>query len=285
MSFNSLETSIDDAQPVFLYTFSRTGKSWYYNSSEYDITITGITYLAAPVSVGETVSSGDTQGESFDVLLPTNTAFCAYLDSITTSAEIYVRIRKAHILIDADTGVITPPASVVDTQAYQFGLYTGVDRSAINFRKLNCSSLSQSLTREGLRLSWSRNCPHILYGLGCRVDKAPYGVTVAAGVIVDGELATATEAALQPDGYYSGGFVQWESSAGVVETRGIEKHVGINLTIFGSTHGLGGGSAYTIYPGCNRTAEDCNTKFSNILNYGGIQHMPGKSPFDGTPVY
>jgi hypothetical protein len=39
-----------------------------------------------------------------------------------------------------------------------------------------------------------------------------------------------------------------------------------------------------IYPGCDRTKETCNDKFSNILNYGGFAWIPAKSPFDGSSI-
>ena len=32
------------------------------------------------------------------------------------------------------------------------------------------------------------------------------------------------------------------------------------------------------------TAETCNTKFGNLVNFGGFK-LQGKSPFDGSPVF
>jgi hypothetical protein len=39
------------------------------------------------------------------------------------------------------------------------------------------------------------------------------------------------------------------------------------------------------YPGCPRTIAVCDARFANHLRYGGVPHLPGKSPFDGDPVF
>jgi hypothetical protein len=55
--------------------------------------------------------------------------------------------------------------------------------------------------------------------------------------------------------------------------------------MFGLADGLYYGLAVNAYPGCNRTTTECVDKFDNLDNYGGVPDLPGKSPFDGDPVF
>ena len=66
--------------------------------------------------------------------------------------------------------------------------------------------------------------------------------------------------------------------------RGIESQNGNNFQVLGSTDGLEVGTAVTLYPGCPRNTTACKL-FNNLPNYGGFPHLPGKSPFDGSPVF
>jgi hypothetical protein len=70
-----------------------------------------------------------------------------------------------------------------------------------------------------------------------------------------------------------------------LERRGIESHSGATFTVLGSTAGLDVGDYITAYPGCGRTRAECKNKFNNLPNYGGFAHLPGKSPFEGDPVF
>ncbi|UJB18766.1 MULTISPECIES: phage BR0599 family protein [Lysobacter] len=67
--------------------------------------------------------------------------------------------------------------------------------------------------------------------------------------------------------------------------RGIRSHVGERLVLLGAGDGLRIGQAIIAYPGCGRSMAICHGKFNNAPNYGGAPGLPGKSPFDGTPIY
>ena len=49
--------------------------------------------------------------------------------------------------------------------------------------------------------------------------------------------------------------------------------------------GLRVGQDVVAYPGCARTIAICQSKFNNAPNFGGVPGLPGKSPFDGTPIF
>lgn len=284
MTFDSREISLEDSQPVLLIKFFRTGKEWFYTNADQDITFDSQVYTAIPISMTSVVQSGDAKAENLDFTLPASATLCQYLDVLFPTETIGARVRKVHMDEDAGTGEYTAPVDVLDAPVVWVGELINIKRPSVTQRVLTCNTLSLSMTRGGLRLSWSRQCPHFLYMRGCFVDKADFAVPLTAVSVIDGVTLAADEFSTDPN-YFDGGFIEWESEAGVVERTGIESQVGGQAVIFGTTIGMSTGTNFIAYPGCNRTAETCHEKFDNLLNFGGINHMQGRSPFDGMPVF
>jgi hypothetical protein len=165
-------------------------------------------------------------------------------------------------------------------------LYVG-EVSQVNFPQpnkaaLSCEALSVSMSREGLRLGWQRSCPFALYDAAtCKINKA--GFAVPATITEISGFNITVSAALSAD-IYPGGFFEWTHPVKGAEFRAIEAQNGSALRVFGSTLDLYVGLAITLYRGCDRTPATCRS-FGNYDNYGGVPLMPGKSPFDGTPVF
>ena len=102
---------------------------------------------------------------------------------------------------------------------------------------------------------------------------APAGVPVSSSPLVPPALPTPTV----------GGFVRW-SVDGEPERRGINSAEGDVLGLLAGTSGLEEVLTIWVCPGCPGTIAVC-LQFDNTDNYGGIPHLPGKSPFDGNPIF
>lgn len=156
-------------------------------------------------------------------------------------------------------------------------------------------SVFTSLRRPGLRARYQRNCPHVLYGRGCNLNKDDFAVS--------GQVTQASEnivkmpiAATYPDGYFSAGMIEAPDGS----LRFITNHTGDALTLIRSLDPLnkafaesGYGTAYgqyyggvsaRIFPGCDRTKEVCKEKFNNLANNGGFPFIPLKNPFGGSSI-
>lgn len=284
MSFDTEETSDQQGRPVHFVRFSRQSKEWLYTNTDQDIVFNAQTYTAVPLKIPNILQGGDPQSDDVQISLPASATLSQYLDIRNPTTAITVTIRKGHVVEDDATGAFTAPL-LIDCPIIWVGELVSVSRPQINERVLSCTNQLSSTRRGGLRLTWGRNCPHMLYERGCFVDKVAFGTGLASITIIDGVSLSAAEVDALADGYFSGGFLEWNSEVGVIERVGIDTHVGAILTLLGSTFGIAGGTSYKAYPGCDRTATTCNSKFSNILNYGGINHMQGRSPFDGNPVF
>ena len=156
----------------------------------------------------------------------------------------------------------------------------------------------------GRKYSWSFG--HIWgEARSCKVDISQYYACHHVESITDGkiyldttdptpqgeeELSAFTEMATDP-GYFTGGWVQFDSEALGTDKRfiidgGVEDGqpwLQVSMDMFNFTVG-DGNDVLRIYAGCNRSPEDCRTKFNNTPNYGGFPHVPGFNPFMGKGV-
>lgn len=284
MTFDEIEVSTDSGMPALLVTFQREGKVWRYTNLENDVVFQSNTFLSVPLTMSSVTQSGDTSNEAVELSLPTDAAISVYYDQFRPSRDVAVVVRRIH-MTQLPSGEFTPPTLPTDAPVCWVGTIANLKRPLPNQRTFVCTSLAFTMSKTGLRLTWQRSCPHFLYERGCWVNRDLHVQPVATVTLVNGLNIIAAEAALHPNGWFDGGYIEWQIEVGVTESRGIETQVGSTLTIFGGTDGLQSGSDFKLYAGCNRTPEHCNEKFNNILNYGGFHEMMGKSIFDGNPVF
>lgn len=285
MSFTTREESLQDGRPVYFFQFFRTGKNWYYTNTDREITFNSVPYEPMPVSVSSMRRTGDAKSDELRVTMPASAGISQYIDNLSPSDPLYLRIRKGHMTETASTGAFSAPV-LADAPVCWVGEVLGTQRPTPNQRVFVCNSIGATMSRGGLRLTWSRQCPHMLYSSrGCKVNKADFDVALSSVTVVNGITISSTSLDALPDGWFTGGFIEWLSEAGVTERRGIETHLGAQAVLFGTTQGISTGTSFVAYPGCSRLPAICDSKFDNSLNFGGIEHLQGKSPFDGTPIF
>lgn len=270
MTYDAKELSDQDGQPVRLYEFRRGQAVYRYTSAD-----TNITWNA---QVWETRSGGVTDdgirqsGPAEEDLVVIS---CAWDNEIAVmfrgtppSDQVAITIRRLHITdIDAEASVIW------------VGLVGSLRQPRIGFAELVCQSALNGFQNAGLRLAYSRSCPHMLYDSQCRVPKASFAVAATVTSATGVDIGVSGVGAFA-DGWFSGGFVEWEiDMLGTIERRAIDTHTGSVLSMLNSVDGLTVALGITLYPGCFRNVTTCKTKFNNLPNYGGFPHLPGIDPF------
>jgi uncharacterized phage protein (TIGR02218 family) len=164
------------------------------------------------------------------------------------------------------------------------GAVQGVRWPSPERAELICQTLIASLERPGLTLGWGRTCPHSPFDPNCGLDPADFASPATIDSLTTSSITSSTWDAFD-DGYFDAGYVAWPIGSGAFEHRAITRHVGGQLTLLGGTDGLHAGLEVTAYPGCDLRVETCHGKFNNLPRHGGVPHMPGKSPFDGDPIF
>lgn len=280
MSFDSLEISTQDGRPAALYRLDWGATSWFYTSADRKIErqeeVNGVMQTVAyqPRAIKD---SGMVQGSSsqndFTVDGPSDLEIVRLFRGTPPSETIWLTVRRCH---NADGS---------EAPIYWTGTVQNLKRPSPAKCQIIGQPLSASLKRTGLRLCWTRECPHFLYDGGCKVDPEDYRSDGLVVAISSTSIRVALEEP-QDSGWFRGGFAAWEASEqGTIERRfiendGLDTEAGeTTISIFGLVDFLAVGDAIALYPGCARTPVVCDGKFNNIDNYGGFDKMPGQSPF------
>lgn len=271
MTFDTNEISNFSGSPIALYQFERGSQVFRFASADRDIEFGGDTYTSAPIAHEGMMQSGDRQADSFNVNVAAASAVAQLYTAGAPSEPVTLTVRRWHY---GDT----------DAPIYWIGSVIECKRRDDATATLICQSVSTMFGRSGLRLGWQRTCPHALYDSQCRADKAAFAVP-AVVTAFDGVTILADAFGGFPNNYFTAGFIEWSPVEGTTERRAIRTHFTTAIAVLGGTYGLSVGAAIVAYPGCLHTLADCKDKFNNLPNYGGFAAIPGRSPFDGNPVF
>lgn len=279
-TFDELENSNYSGQPATLYMFRIGAVYWYYTSADRTISWPGplgpnVDWLPVAISDNGT-QRGNSDQEDFEVTLPSDVPLVSLFRATAPSETLWLTVYRLHWP--------TPASAPV----FWVGTITDVTRPKETARaELRGKPITASFERGGLRLPYSRSCPHMLYDSECRVDKELHKFV---GTV---DQLTGITFRLSTFGgdieHFRGGFCLWERETGLTERRGIvatsDGAPGIIIEVIGTTDGIANGTSMTIYKGCPHIPEACDERFANLPNYGGFSHLPAKSPFSGDPVF
>lgn len=270
MSFSAVETSLQNGRPVRLYLFELASKRWAFCAADRAIAWQGDTYKPLAIDDDGIRMTGQTSADTLRIKAPVDLAPAQLFRATSPSEEVFVTIRDYHY----------GSADLADSAVVAWiGSISSVRWPREDTSELACNSLSASMSRPGLRLTYSRSCPHSVYDSECRVDRALHQTELTVTALNGQDFSHG-----QIGGALAGGFFEWTAD-GLTERRGIEAESGQTLTLLGGTFGLAVGMTVQAFRGCDQSSATCSGRFNNMDNYGGFRHMPGKSPFDGDPVF
>lgn len=279
MTFETKEISNQDGNIVSLYEFRWGQTVWRYTSAdrEIEITVAGDSQTYQPIAISDNgMVQGGSANNDLTVQVQQDIPLVDLFRSTPPAGEIALTVRRRHQDDDAD-----------DWYVWWIGTVANVKKGQVSEATIIGRTLLHSFRRIGLRLSWTRGCPHMLYDSECRVDPAAFAhETTITAINSDGSISVAS-AGGNPAGYYDGGFFEWPATVeGTLDQRSIESSVdATRFRIFGSADRLAVGMEITLYPGCDLTGATCAAKFNNLANYGGFEQMTGENPFDGRNIF
>lgn len=269
MTYDARERSAFDGYPIELYTFTRGVNLWRYAANDEDKIITGFTFAGAQIERSKIEQNQDMARVPLTLRMDKTILFLNQFRGSPPTDIVQLTLQRYH---EGDGELTTPWVGRVVNVKF-------MEREA----EVRCEPVYTSLRRPTLRRLYQTNCPHVLYSTACGVALAAFRFNTTLTAI-SGKVITSAAFATKPDGYFSGGFVEW-GVGGVIERRFITDHVGQNLTLNLPFLGIPFGAAVSAYPGCDHTLATCASKFANELNYGGQPFYPKKNPMNGTPIY
>lgn len=262
-------------KPIDLYRLVMGDRVWTLTSAdenqEYDAGSGLELYVATAMGRGEVMQKNEISKADLDISLPLDHDLAVEL-----LASFSEQILSVTVFTDFD-GVV---------QVTWKGRLSAVVPGNAEVT-LRCESIFTSLRRPGLRARFQKSCRHALYhARGCTLDPEDFDQPATLDDI-DGRVLTIPEADLLADGWLTGGMVRAPDEGLLFITN----HVGAEVTVQRVSYSLaqafaasGPGLSITIYPGCDHTRATCESKFNNLLNYGGFDWIPSKNPMGGNSI-
>lgn len=272
MTYSAQETSQYGGSPVELYLFQQGLQLWTYTSADAAETYLAEEYAPAPIVRGRIEDLAELNKATLKLTVPRDfpvaTQFIAYPPGEVVTLKIFSRHRTD---------------GTNETLAIWIGRVLSV-QWADGKANLSCEPITTSLKRSGLRRKYGRQCGHVLYGPDCGVVQAVYRVQ---GPItgISGNVVEVLEAAGYADDYFNGGFLWWQHPDGRKEARMIIDHTGDAVTLATPMYEISIGDNIELYPGCDHTLTQCDSRFSNSDNNGGFMFTPSDTPFNGKTLY
>jgi uncharacterized phage protein (TIGR02218 family) len=270
-------------EPVWLYYFymeppGEAVRPWYYTSFAEALSSSGNTYVPIPITHQGISLSTDSSEESVKIE--------TVLKDGTPWAEMLIDAPERPLwVIIAKSPYAAPSSSTV--------LFGGqIKELEVEGRKVSMtfSSWLDGAGRIPSRL-FGAGCPYDLYDTRtCGVDAASHELAVTFDAI-SGMTAVVTGVGLvaQPANYFARGTLDTGSGA-TRETRMVLASTSVaagatQLTLSRPLRQAAVAGSATLRPGCSRNRGDCETKFANLVNYGGFDFMPRDNPvFKGPEV-
>lgn len=266
MSFETVDTSIQDGQPVYLYEFTSGTSVARFASCAEDVGSAPIIYSASAVNVGSRRIGENIFKDSIKIKFPRSDLFAKQYIWNSPDVMTTVTIKRWH-------RTLTVAEAVVEWKGRIVSATTGE-----NIITIECESIYTSLKRIGLAMQFEINCVHPLYSAGCGASKVA-ALTEISVVAVSNTLIEVGDLSSFSAGWFSGGLLEYAGDA-----RFILEHSGNILRLASPMTSLTTGVDVSLYPGCDKTTTMCVAKFNNIDNYLGFPWMPNRNPFDGTPI-
>ena len=268
MSYEGQETSKQDGAPVELFQFVRGSTYYRYTGAELDVTDTDQEWTSTPISRSAIEVTPERVRNGIQITVPRNNPVADLFRISPPTDVVAVTIFRYH-------------RDDLETIVMWMGRVLGVDWQGAS-ATLQCEPVSTSARRNGLRPVYQKNCRHVLFGTGCRLNRDDFKIetTVAS---ISGNTLTVADLLDLP---YAGGYVEWESTPGSIDRRFIrEADTDGALVLSIPFQGIAASDAVKVYPGCAHDTVTCDEVYDNLENFGGQPFIPSKNPFDGNPVY
>jgi uncharacterized phage protein (TIGR02218 family) len=266
MSYATLELSVNSGQPIELYDFKIDGQHYYLTSSPVDVTYLDILWESSSITRDRIKQTSDSFKNDLSLTFPITNNFALQFIKYAQENVTTLTIFRKHV---GDS----------EYKTYWKGRVVGAEASN-NSIVLICESIFTALRRTGIRAKFEYSCRHALYSTGCSVNKNSYSYSGSVTSVSDNKLTlTLNISAVVDDNYFTGGYLTIDNI-----TRYIVSHVGDTVVINSPFQGDIVNKSLIIYAGCNHNKSTCDTKFLNVLNFGGFPYIPSKNPF-GSSIY
>lgn len=251
--------------------FARGPQHWRYTSDDRPVIFGSQTFDTAPFKRGRITESFDASRGTLDIDVPLSLPILDLYRGTSPMSDIQVILYRKR----KSTGTVTIRwIGIIGSVEFKTSIAT-----------VHGLPPASRLSGNGLNRRWAKQCDLLTYGAGLgQCNKDPNVMRMDATLaFVSGATVRSLDFASKPDGWFSGGWIQWAEGT-AIERRFVTEHIGDTLTLL--TPALAAvGRAVVAFPGDDQTLQTCHEKFDNSDNYGGEPWIPEKNPFGNDPIY
>lgn len=284
MSFLGTETSVEDGQPIELFSFENLETRFTYTSAQETITYLGRNYIPVPMKRSSPVIESQQAQRRLVIELPIDNEFAQRYVATVPASPDQLTMYRYHSTDGGTPEIIVYFSGEVSNVAF-----------TRNTAKVNALANGRVLQNAIPRQTCRSLCNHVLYDGRCQVVSVTYKIATTVTAISDNGLSVTVDggsnivpatglqlsAQLTADSvFFNGGYL----TRGNIENRMVLESTnnGGNSATFGillpfQTISLG--SALDLYAGCDHSLTVCKNKFSNKERHGGFPFIPLKNPF------
>jgi uncharacterized phage protein (TIGR02218 family) len=155
------------------------------------------------------------------------------------------------------------------------GQWAGTQKIGRTTAEAQCQSFIFLLNQQMPRVLIQPPCHWELYGPGCTVSRSAYTVANRVGAGSTQASVTAANAITQVSGYFTEGVLLFTSGNNVNLSTLVKVHAGQVLQLSPSLlFPVAAGDTFEISAGCDHLMSTCQTKFNNVINFGGAPFIP-----------
>ena len=266
MTFDARESSQNDGSPQRLFLFTVGDRRFTYVNSGRPALYLGETYMPMSVDIESDLEQALSEAEpTVQVRLDARSEFAQLFIPFMPSQPVKLRVYRHHVG-DVSGEYKTEIIGEVANAAIQEGQDTCV---------LTVRLIASALDR---RVPWhiyQKQCNHVLYGPGCRVNRDRFKTeTRLTGV--EGVLIMSPDFVKSDPRWFVAGYVVRKFNG---DARWIIAQDGPQLTLQAPFVGLRDDEEVIAFAGCDLLKSTCEFKFDNLPRFFGFQWVPTKNPF------
>lgn len=250
------------------------GAVYRYTDAQRDLPVGADTYLAGPgLVVGDIASAAGLAVDNLELTITPD-------DAAITRADILAGFWDGAAFSIFETNYLDTAGGINILRTGTFGeIRLERSRFVVELR-----GLAQALQQPVGDVT-SKTCRYRLGDDRCTVDLAPFTHTGTVTSVTSAQVFTASALGQAAD-YYVEGTITFTSGLNDGITRKVRAFSSGKqfTTSLPFPYAVAVSDTFSAVAGCQkRHAEDCETKFSNILNFGGEPHIPGIDALTAPP--
>ncbi len=263
MTMDARESSQNDGMPQRLFLFTMGDETFSYVNSAKSHNYNNIIYVPMQVTMDDLTQALSEDSPTIRIEIDSRSPLAALFIPYMPIIPVKVRVYRHH-LYDGD---------------YKTELIGEVANGSIDAETDNCvlsvRMLASNMDRKVPWPIYQKQCNHVLYGPGCRVDREAYKVEATVTGVSGVNVQSASFLHGDPSYFVAGYMIRVATG----EIRWVIAQNDDVLTLQTPFLGLQGGETVVAFAGCDLLKVTCENKFNNLPRFWGFNNMPNRNPF------